>query len=160
MADEAPDRIPERLFWTRGFSLTARILFVNIIVLALLAGSLFYLDSYRQQLLAERSKLARSEALIIADALAETPRAERPPLIARISTEQQLRLRLYDARGHQLADSFLIADPSFAIAPPENEPWTNTAARWIDRAMDFLVAAPQAPTYIEAAIPTADAWPE
>ena len=26
--------------------------------------------------------------------------------------------------------------------------------------MDFLVRAPQAPRYVEAAIPTADAWPE
>lgn len=161
MAEDLPEtNPPERLFWTRGVSLTARILFVNIIALALMAGSLFYLDSYRQQLLAERSKLARSEALIIADALAETPRAERPPLIARIATEQQLRLRLYDARGHQLADSFLLADPSFRFADPDKEPWLQTAARWLDRAVDFIVRAPESPDYVEAAIPTADAWPE
>ena len=34
--------------------------------------------------------------------------------IARIGSEQELRLRVYDARGRQLADSFLIADePAF-----------------------------------------------
>ncbi|MFM6931676.1 MAG: ATP-binding protein [Novosphingobium sp.] len=152
---------PERLFWTARMSLTARILAVNIVALTLLAGSLFYLDSYRNQLLAERSKLARSEALIIADALAETPRAERPPLLSRIGTEQQLRLRLYDARGHQIVDSFLLADPSFTFVDPAKDPWTQHAARAIDRGMDFVVGgATDAPRYIEAAIPTADAWPE
>ena len=142
-------------------SLTTRILAVNIVALTLLAGSLFYLDSYRNQLLDERSKLARSEALIIADALAETPRAERPPLLSRIGTEQQLRLRLYDARGHQIVDSFLLADPSFTFVDPAKDPWTQHAARAIDRGMDFVVGgATEAPRYVEAAVPTSDAWPE
>ena len=110
---------PDRLFWTRRFSLTARILAVNLIVLGLMGASVIYLDSYRKQLIAERFKLARSEALIIADALAETPRSERKPLLARIGSEQMLRLRLYDAKGRQLADSFLIADePGFTFAAP------------------------------------------
>ena len=43
-----------------GVSLTSRILAVNIIALGLLAGSLFYLDSYRNRLLAERFQLAGS----------------------------------------------------------------------------------------------------
>ena len=38
--------------WPWRTSLTARILAVNIIALALLAGSLFYIDSYRKELLA------------------------------------------------------------------------------------------------------------
>jgi two-component system sensor histidine kinase ChvG len=42
-------------------SLTTRILAVNLIPLMLLAGSLFFLDSYRRQLLDERFKLARIE---------------------------------------------------------------------------------------------------
>ena len=114
----------DRLFWTRRFSLTARILAVNLIVLGLMGASVIYLDSYRKQLIAERFKLARSEALIIADALAETPRSERKPLLARIGSEQMLRLRLYDAKGRQLADSFLIADePGFTFAAPAGEPW-------------------------------------
>ncbi len=152
--------MPDRLYWSARMSLTTRILAVNVVALALLAGSLFYLDSYRNQLIAERSKLAQSEAQIIADALAETPRAERPPLLTRIGGEQQLRLRLYDARGHQIADSFLLAEPSFRFIDPDNEPWMQDAARMIDRGMDFVIGASEASKYIEAAIPTADAWPE
>lgn len=158
--ETAAPAVPDRLFWTRRVSLTGRILAVNLIALALLAGSLFYLDSYRKQLIAERSKLARSEALIIADALAETPRSERPPLLARIGTEQQLRLRLYDARGHQITDSFLLADPSFRFHDPARQGWAESAARIIDRGMNFILGEPDVPEYVEAAIPTADAWPE
>jgi two-component system sensor histidine kinase ChvG len=161
-AEEEPaGRAPGQLFWTRGFSLTSRILAVNLIVLGLMGASVIYLDSYRKQLITERFKLARSEALIIADALAETPRSERKPLIARIGTEQALRLRVYDARGRQLADSFLIADePAFTFADPRQEPWSQQLARGIDRAMDRLTGAEPVPDYIEAAIPTSDAWPE
>jgi two-component system sensor histidine kinase ChvG len=160
-ADASADIPPERLFWTRRFSLTARILAVNLIVLGLMGAAVIYLDSYRKQLIAERFKLAQSEALIIADALAETPRSERKPLIARIGSEQSLRLRVYDIRGRQLADSFLIADePAFVFIDPASEPWTINAARTIDRALDRLTGAPPVPEYVEPAIATADAWPE
>ena len=54
------------------FSLTARILIVNILPLALLSGGLFYLDTYRTQLVTERFKLARIEAQITAEALVRT----------------------------------------------------------------------------------------
>ncbi|MBA3054467.1 MAG: HAMP domain-containing protein [Sphingomonadales bacterium] len=159
--DSAGKRAPGQLFWTRRFSLTARILAVNLIVLGLMGASVIYLDSYRKQLIAERFKLARSEGLIIADALAETPRSQRNPLLARIGSEQMLRLRLYDAKGRQIADSFLIADePAFAFVDPGHEPWSLRAARGIDRAMDRLVGAPPVPDYVEPAIATADAWPE
>ena len=166
-ADFAPESGQEtdgtdqtRLFWTRRISLTSRILAVNVIALMLLATSLLYLDSYRKQLVAERTKYAVAEAQIIADALAETPRSERAPLLARIGSAQQLRLRLYDARGHQITDSFLLADPSFTFADPGDNNWTQNAAQSLDSAMDFLFDAPDIPTYVEAAIPTSDAWPE
>lgn len=159
--DRSAEPAPDRLFWTRRFTLTARILAVNLIVLGLMGASVIYLDTYRKQLIAERFKLARSEALIIADALAETPRSERKPLLARIGTEQMLRLRLYDARGRQLADSFLIADePGFAFVDPAGEPWGMKTARKIDEMTDWLVGAPPVPDYVEAAVATADAWPE
>ena len=73
MADRPANRTNElgaplqRLFWTRRAALTARILTVNIVALAFLGASLFYLDSYRKQLLVERFKLARSEAQITAE---------------------------------------------------------------------------------------------
>jgi len=50
--------------FTPSASLTTRILAVNLIPLLILAGSLFFLDTYRRQLLEERFKLARIEAQI------------------------------------------------------------------------------------------------
>ena len=151
---------PERLFWTRRISLTSRILAVNIIALSLLAGSLFYLDSYRKQLLAERSKLASSEALIIADALAETPRAERAPLLARIGSEQHLRLRLYDARGKLVHDSFTITGPAYAFADPTADPWYLKTARVLDRSTNWILGTADAPGYSDPQLENAGAWPE
>ena len=57
-----PARAVDRLTNRWRLSLTSRILVVNILPLALLGGGIFYLDSYRTQLLTERYKLARIEA--------------------------------------------------------------------------------------------------
>ena len=149
-----------RLYWSRRFSLTTRILALNIIALALMAGSLFYLDSLRKQLIAERFKLARSEVEITSDALSEVREAQRRPLLARIASEQRLRLRLYDARGRLTADSFVIADPAFGFVDPTAEPWYQHSARAIDRAVDWLVTAPKVEDYREPVRQNASEWPE
>jgi two-component system, OmpR family, sensor histidine kinase ChvG len=66
MAENTARASLPRLKWPLRATLTARILFVNIIALGLLAGSLFYIDSYRSDLLAERFRLAREEVQIAA----------------------------------------------------------------------------------------------
>ncbi|WP_225205763.1 ATP-binding protein [Novosphingobium huizhouense] len=149
-----------RLARARGVSLTVRILAVNVIALVLLAGSVFYLDSYRKQLLAERFKLARAEAEIAADALEGADAVRRRELLARIGTEQALRLTYYDARGRLLDDSFRLAPPSFAFVDPAREPWYQTAARGLDRGVDFIVGAPRIERYREPPQPGAGNWPE
>jgi two-component system sensor histidine kinase ChvG len=149
-----------RQAWTRRTSLTARILAVNIIALGLMAGSLFYLDSYRNQLLAERFKLARAEAEITASGLAETPIAGRRALFERVGREQQLRLRLYDRKGALALDSFAIGGPSFTLIDPETEPWLQDAARAIDTGMNWILGTVPLPPYRDPAKETASAWPE
>lgn len=141
-------------------SLTTRILAVNVIALALLAGSFFYLDSYRKQLLSERFKLARAEAEIAADAFAGASPDRRRVLMARIGTEQRLRLTYYDAQGHLIDDSFQLARPSFAFIDPESEPWYQKAARGLDRGVDFVVGAPKVERYREPPQPGAANWSE
>jgi two-component system sensor histidine kinase ChvG len=158
--EPANPRGPARLFWTRRTSLTARILAVNIIALGLMAGSLFYLDSYRKQLLEERFKLARSEAEISADALAEAPISQRRALLARIGTEQHLRLRLYNGQGELMADSFTIAQPSFRFIDPATEPWFRDAARILDHGMNLVLGSPVIPAYRDPVPDTVRAWPE
>ncbi|KUR73203.1 histidine kinase [Novosphingobium fuchskuhlense] len=168
MPDPARERAPgplragqRRRSWrVRGVSLTSRILAVNVIALALLAGSFFYLDSYRKQLLAERFKLARAEAEIAAIALTEARPAEAREVLADIGTAQKLRLTLYDARGGLIADSFRLAPPPFAFADPEREAWFTSAARLLDRGVDFIVGAPAIERYREPPEPGAANWPE
>ena len=140
-----------RLRWSLGVSLTSRILAVNVIALGLLAGSLFYLDSYRNRLLAERYLLARSEAEVTASALAVSNRTQRRALLVAVGTAQRIRLRLYGQDGELLADSFSLAEPSFRFVDPTRELWYLQTARSLDRGMDFLLGAPPIPPYAEPA---------
>ncbi|MDB5725694.1 MAG: hypothetical protein JWQ16_2448 [Novosphingobium sp.] len=149
-----------RMVRTGRSSLTTRILTVNIIALGLMAASLFYIDSYRKQLLAERFNLAEAEALIAADALAAAPPRQRSNLLASIGTERKLRLRYYNPKGKMIADSFELAGPAFVLADPAVEPWYLTAGRTIDRGMDFILGAPPVPAYADPGDAGADAWPE
>ncbi len=161
MADEIPPRErPARSAWTRRTSLTARILAVNIIALGLMAGSLFYLDSYRKQLLAERFRLARAEAEITADGLSETPISGRKALIDRVSREQSLRLRLYNSKGKLLLDSFTIAGATFTFADPSSESLYLHGGRLLDRGMNYLLGTPPLPPYRDPEEEEAAAWPE
>lgn len=159
MADPTTVNRP-RQRWTRRTSLTARILAVNVFALGLMAGSLFYLDSYRKQLLEERFKLARAEVEITADGLAEAPIASRRALFERVGREQSLRLRLYDRNGALVLDSFMIGAPSFALIDPASEPWYQHAARTIDRAMNWMLGSSEIPPYRDPAHEQAQAWPE
>ncbi len=150
----------ERLAFPLGASLTARILAVNLIPLLVLAGSLFFLDSYRRQLLDERFKLARIEAQITAEALAGATRERKEALLIQIGKEQRMRLRMYDANGSLMADSFLLDGPSFTFDDPVAEPLGEDLARWTDNAVNFIVGAPNPPPYIEPEEQGASAWPE
>ena len=150
----------ERLAFPLGPSLTARALAVNLIPLLVLAGGLFFLDSYRRQLLDERFKLARIEAQITAEALAGASRDRQDALLVQIGKEQRMRLRIYDARGMLVADSFELAEPSFRFDDPAAEPFMEDFARWTDNAVNFAVGAPSPPPYVEPDPELRDAWPE
>jgi two-component system sensor histidine kinase ChvG len=160
MVERGPVDRGRRRVWTRRTSLTVRILAVNIIALGLMAGSLFYLDSYRKQLLEVRFKLARAEAEITADGLAETPIAGRKALFDRVSSDQALRLRLYDANGTLILDSDKVSGPAYVFADPAREPFLLQAAREIDRGMNWVLGTTAVPRYRDPAREGVDAWPE
>ena len=150
----------ERMSLFDRFSLTARILAVNILPLALLGGGIFYLDSYRAQLLDERYKLARIEAQITAEALAGASRERQEALLVQIGKEQTMRLRMFDAEGLLWADSFALDQPAFTFDDSGDKPWQEDVARVLDRAVDTVVGADPIPDYIEPEDTRAEAWPE
>ncbi len=150
----------ERLSATGRFALTARILAVNILPLAIMGGALFYLDGYRTQLINERFKLARIEAQITAEALAGASRERQEALLVQIGKEQRMRLRMFDAEGKLTADSFALADPSFRFNDINDDDWEQRFARWLDRTVDTIVSAEAVQDYVEPEAQDANAWPE
>ncbi|PEQ13291.1 sensor histidine kinase [Novosphingobium sp. PC22D] len=160
MASRGGDSRLNRWGWSWRVSLTARILAVNVIALALLAGSLFYIDSYRKELLAERFRLAASEVEITSHALEERSRKQRRALMMQIGSGLQLRLRLYDEDGELEEDSFDLVEPSYVFVDPASESTLQKAARLLDRGMDFLIGAPPIPAYADPDGPSANNWPE
>ncbi len=160
--DDAPliGRFSERHSVTGRFSLTARILIVNILPLALLSGGLFYLDTYRTQLIDERFKMARIEAQITAEALAGATRERQEALLVQIGREQRMRMRMFDAEGLLWADSFALADPAFELDDITDDTPAEEWARWLDGMIDTIVSAEDAPAYVEPEAQTADAFPE
>jgi len=164
MADnDTGERLEEgldRLNWSRGLSLTYRILVVNILPLLLLGGGIFYLDGYRKQLLDERYKLARIEAQITAEALAGATRERQEALLIQIGKEQQMRLRMFDAEGNLWADSFELDEPAFQFDDPDAEDWSEDFAQFLDKGVNAIVGAPPIPDYIEPAEARATSWPE
>lgn len=157
---KAIGQVIERPNFIVRFSLTARILIVNILPLAFLSGGLFYLDTYRTQLIDERFKLARIEAQITAEALAGATRSRQEALLVQIGQEQRMRMRMFDAEGALWADSFALAEPAFELNDITNDTWEQELARWLDRTVDTIVRAPAVPDYVEPEGQTADAWPE
>src|SRR4051812_32199861 len=108
-------------------SLTARILAVNIFALVVLAGGFFYLDSYRTQLIEERSDRIATEAELVAAAIAVTPTAQVPTLLVRMGAANETRLRLYRGGGAPI-DSWAQGAPTYTLRNPAEEPWRRHAA--------------------------------
>ncbi|WP_235901027.1 sensor histidine kinase [Pontixanthobacter aquaemixtae] len=150
----------DKMRWTSWASLTSRILAVNLLPLVLLGGGIFYLDTYRKQLLDERYKLARIEAQITAEALAGATRERQEALMIQIGKEQKMRLRMFDAQGELWADSFALDEPAFEFDDPARDTWQEDFAQMLDRAVDSIVGAEPIPDYVEPAEARADSWPE
>jgi len=146
--------------WSQSWPLTTRILAVNILPLALLGGGIFYLDSYRKQLLSERYQLARIEAQITAEALAGATRERQDAVLTQIGKEQHMRVRMFDPQGRLEADSFQLDKPTFHFDKVGDETLQERFARWLDRAVNWIVGADPIPDYVEPNDIRADTWPE
>lgn len=146
--------------WTKRLSLRQRILAVNIFAVAILAGGLFYLDSFRTRLTQARIEQAQSEAVMIAHMLSAVPPAAREPIMIRLGRDSGTRLRLYAQDGRRVADSWNGVPPTYALRDPKNEPWYRDLAVWLDNAFDRVVGAPAPPDYVPRAGDTLADWPE
>ena len=146
--------------WTKRVSLRHQILAVNIFAVAILAGSIFYLDSFRSGLTLARIDRAESETEMIAHMLTAVPESARQPILVRLGQDSRARLRLYGPGGNLAADSWAGVPPTYALRDPANEPWYREVAQWLDNGFDAIVGAQRPPLYVPPAVDTLAAWPE
>jgi two-component system sensor histidine kinase ChvG len=148
------------LGWSRRLSLTSRILAVNLFALALMAGGLFFLDSYRARLIAERQENAETQLELLRDALPLIDTSRQTGFIKAFANREKLRVRLYTADGTKRFDSFELQKSTYKLIDPAGEPLRKKLARGIDRIFDFLVGAANLGRFKEPAADTAGVWPE
>ncbi|NIJ37814.1 two-component system sensor histidine kinase ChvG [Sphingopyxis panaciterrae] len=152
--EEAP------LVWSARWSLTARILAVNILAVALLAGGFYYLDTYRSRLVDTRIDVMEDKLEMLDAALEAARPDQRERLIGEFTRATESRLRFYAADGRLLSDSFRTAPPTYTLRDPDLQPWKRDAARAMDRGIDWIVGAPSYPEFEEPGVDRASAWPE
>jgi two-component system sensor histidine kinase ChvG len=144
---------------SQRWSLTRRIMAVNIFALAMLAGGFFYLDSYRSQLIDARLDQAGTQASLIAEAYAAAAPAGRQALLERLGVSTSTRLRVFGADG-VAADSWSRGRVTYELRDPASEAWQRHVARFLDRAIDTVVSAERPERFEEPPRATLASWPE
>ncbi|MFC3783852.1 two-component system sensor histidine kinase ChvG [Sphingopyxis italica] len=148
------------LVWSARWSLTTRILAVNILAVALLAGGFYYLDTYRSRLVDTRIEVMKDQLAMLDSALEAARPDQRATLIREFTAATESRLRFYGADGRRVSDSFASGPATYTLRDPELQPWKRDAARAMDRGIDWIVGAPSYPDFEEPRIDRAESWPE
>lgn len=152
--EEAP------LVWSARWSLTTRILAVNILAIILFGGGFFYLDTYRTRLVDTRMDVMADQLAQLDEALEAARPDQRQRLIDSFTRATESRLRFYAPGGAKLSDSFTTGPPTYTLRDPDLQPWKRDAARAMDRGIDWIVGAPTYPDFEEPRIDVGGAWPE
>jgi two-component system, OmpR family, sensor histidine kinase ChvG len=135
------------LVWSARWSLTTRILAVNILAIALLAGGFYYLDTYRSRLVDTRIEVMKDQLAMLDSALEAARPGERTRLIEEFAAATESRLRFYAPDGRRISDSFETGPATYTLRDPDLQPWKRDAARAMDRGIDWVVGAPAIPGF-------------
>lgn len=149
-----------QLRWSGRWTLTHRILALNIITLLLVGLSTLYLDVFRHRLSRERTQQTRLETATAVAAMSAVPRSQWSPLLATASKVTNDRFRLYGADGSLLIDSWRQTGPTWELRDPGAKKWTQYFARALDRGFNLMVGARQLDDYAEPRVDRLEAWPE
>ncbi len=158
--------------------LTRRILAVNVLALALLAGGFLYLGRYEASLIGQQTESLKMQGQIFAAALGEgavldsvdegeimLPDLARQ-MMRRLVEPTHTRARLFDIKGDTIADSRILRGPGDAVQvlelpPPDTRgpilSFIDAAYDWI---VDLLPRRKHYPPYHERADPQASDYPE
>jgi two-component system sensor histidine kinase ChvG len=149
-----------QLRWSGKWTLTHRILALNILTLILVALSTVYLDVFRHRLSKERTQQTRLETATAVAAMTHVPASDWPGLLATASKVTDDRFRLYGADGSLLIDSWREIGPTYTLQDPNAQKWTQDVARALDRGFNLLVGARPLDDYVEPKVDRLEAWPE
>src|SRR5271166_4082379 len=158
--------------------LTRRILAVNVLALALLAGGFLYLGKYQASLIGQQIESLKTQGEVFAAALGEgavldsvdegeilLPDLARQ-MMRRLVEPTRARARLFDIKGDIIADSRVLRGPGDTVQVLEL-PGPETAGpimRFADRVYDWIVGKlprrSRYPVYRETASPRAEDYPE
>ena len=159
-ASDKNDEADLALSWSGRWTLTHRILAVNVLTLAIFALSVVYLDAYRARLQEERLAQTEQATAITARALDAVKGSGRAALIGAIGWQTKARLRLYDRDGKPVNDSWTATGSTYHLRDPNTEKWKKDAARALDRGFNVLVREKAPEEFAEPAVDRAQAWPE
>ena len=157
---EKNDESDLALSWSGRWTLTHRILAVNILTLAIVALSIFYLDAYRNQLQNERQARILGEARVTALAIDRSASGAHRALLEAIGRDSRSRLRIYDRSGARIQDSWTGTRPTYELQDPATEVWRKDVARSLDRGFNVLVGERSPDDFVEPGRDHAGAWPE
>jgi two-component system sensor histidine kinase ChvG len=149
-----------QLSWSGRWTLTHRILAVNVLTLLLVALSTLYLDVFRNRLSKERTHQTRVETETALAAMRHVPATEWPSLLATASKVTGDRYRLYGRDGSLLIDSWRMTGPTYQLRDPKTEKWTQDVGRALDRGFNVVVGARSLDEYAEPQVDRLAAWPE
>lgn len=155
----ARKRYPSRP-WTATWTLTWRILAVNIFAVLILALGVIYLDAFRNTLSKERVQRTEREAQIAAIVARSLPPDQQFEALAAVGQSTGSRIRIYGPDGQLVGDSWAMTGPTYELRDPATESWMKDMARVLDRGFNALVGAEYAPDFIEPATDSLAAWPE
>ena len=175
---DKPDVLRHRRRWLPFASpLTWRILAVNVLAPVILVGGLFYLDRYKNELIAQELESLRIRAEMMAAAVGEgavidtgysipelSPTAAKQ-MLRRLAQPARMRARLFEDDGDELADSrSLISGNSEILVEDLPEPDRGLFVKGFRKIYNFVTQSSLAnedlPHYHESAHPKANDYPE
>jgi two-component system, OmpR family, sensor histidine kinase ChvG len=158
--------------------LTRRILALNVLALALLAGGFLYLGKYQASLIGQQIESLKTQGEVFAAALGEgavldsvdegeilLPDLARQ-MMRRLVEPTRTRARLFDVRGDIIADSRILRGPGDTVQVHELQPQEREGAilrvadRVYDWILDILPRHTSYPAYRENASPRAEDYAE
>jgi two-component system sensor histidine kinase ChvG len=148
------------LTWSGRWTLSYRILAVNILTIVLIALAVVYLDAYRNRLEKERLRQVSEEASLAATSIVEVPPARREALLAALSKSTDSRLRVYAPDGSLRFDSWRVSGPTYRLRDPATQAWNKDLARALDRWFNTLVGEESRDDFAEPARDSAANWDE